>query len=69
LGLEQDEVRALLDGTVLLDRVLSVDQTKLKELVTDEEVALEIRNKLQALQQVVSSYPQLWVKKIVNQNI
>lgn len=63
-GFSEDEVRALLEPEGLLDRVLSLDQTKLKQLINDEAVAEDIRNKLEALKQVISSYPQLFPRKI-----
>jgi hypothetical protein len=44
--------------------VLSLDQAQLKQLLADEEVAKDIRNKLKALRQVIATYPQLWVSKI-----
>jgi putative RecB family exonuclease len=66
-GFNEDEVRALLEPEGLLGRVLSLDSAKLKELITDETVAQEIRDKLTALKQVISSYPQFWPKKLVEE--
>jgi len=66
-GFNEDEVRALLEPEGLLDRVLGLDSAKLKELITDETVAQEIRDKLTALKQVISSYPQFWPKKLVEE--
>ena len=63
-GFSEDEVRALLEPEGLLDRVFSLDQTKLKQLISDEAVAEDIRHKLEALKQVISSYPQLFPRKI-----
>ncbi len=63
-GFSEDEVRALLEPEGLWDRVLSLDQSQLKQLVADEAVAKDIRDKLEALRQVVSSYPQLRVRRI-----
>ena len=63
-GFSEDEVRALLEPEGLLDRVLNLDQSKLRQLISDEAVAEDIRNKLEALKQVISSYPQLFPKKI-----
>jgi len=62
-GFSEDEVRALLEPEGLWNRVLSLDQLQLKQLLADEEVAKDIRNKLKALRQVIATYPQLWVKK------
>ncbi|MFC1903571.1 RecB family exonuclease [Chloroflexota bacterium] len=62
-GFSEDEVRALLEPTGLLDRVLSLDQSRLKQLLTDEEVAQDIKNKLETLRRVMTTSPRLWVKK------
>ena len=66
-GFSEEAVRALLEPAGLLDRVLSLDAAKLKELITDEAVAQEIRNKLAALKQVISSYPQFWPRRLVEE--
>jgi putative RecB family exonuclease len=66
-GFSEEAVRALLEPAGLLDRVLSLDSAKLKELITDEAIAREIRDKLAALKQVVSSYPQFWPRKLVDE--
>ena len=66
-GFSEDEARAILEPEGLWDRVLSFDQSQLKQLLADEEVAGDIRNKLKALKQVVSTYPQLWVKGLAEQ--
>ena len=66
-GFSEDEVRALLEPEGLLDRVLGLDQSKLKQLIGDEAVAEDIRNRLEALKQVVSSYPQLFPKKLAQE--
>ena len=63
-GFSEDEVRALLEPEGLWSKVLSLDQAQLKQLLADEEVAKDIRNKLKALRQVIATYPQLWVSKI-----
>jgi RecB family exonuclease len=66
-GFSEDEVRALLEPEGLWSRVLGLDRVKLNQLVTDEAVARDIRRKLEALRQVVSSYPQLWVRRLVEE--
>jgi len=62
-GFSEDEVRALLEPAGLWDRVLNLDQSRLKELLNDEAVAKDIRNKLKTLRQVISTSPRLWVGK------
>ncbi|MGD9118670.1 MAG: PD-(D/E)XK nuclease family protein [Dehalococcoidia bacterium] len=61
----EPEVKALLEPAGLWPRVLGFDQYKLRELIKDETVADELRRKLAELKQVVSSNPQLWVRRLV----
>jgi len=63
----EDEVRALLEPAGLWQRVLGLDQSRLEQLVTDEEVAKEVRSKLEALRRVVASFPQLRVRKLIEE--
>ncbi len=63
-GFSEDEVKALLEPEGLWDRVLSLDQSRLKQLLTDEEVAKDIRNRLEALRQVIATSPRLWVRRL-----
>ena len=66
-GFSQDEVRALLEPEGLWSRVINLDQSRLRQLVTDEGIAKDIRDKLEALRQVVSSYPQLRVRGLIEE--
>jgi putative RecB family exonuclease len=66
-GYSEAEVKALLEPEGLWPRVLGFDQYKLKELIKDEAVAKELRQKLTALKQVVSASPQLWVRRLVEE--
>ena len=66
-GFSQDEVRRLLEPVELWDRVLSFDQSRVKQLITDETVAEDIKHKLEALKQVISTYPQLWVRRLIEE--
>ena len=61
-GFNEEEVRELLEPEGLWERVLGLDQPRLNQFLADKEVAEDIRKRLEALRQVVSSYPQLWVK-------
>jgi hypothetical protein len=63
-GFSEEEVRALLEPEGLWDRILSLDQSRLKQLLADEAVAQDIRNKLAALRQVTATSPRLWVRKL-----
>ena len=66
-GFNQEEVRALLEPEGLWDKVLGLDEAKLKELITDETVAEDLRRQLAALTQVVSSYPRLFPRKLAQE--
>ena len=66
-GFNEAEVRALLEPEGLWHQVLSLDQSRLKQFITDETVAADIRHKLEALRQVISSSPRLWVKRLVKE--
>ncbi|MBA7709026.1 hypothetical protein ES703_117933 [subsurface metagenome] len=63
----EGEVRALLEPEGLWQRVLSLDQSRLKQLITDEAVAKDIRHKLEALRQVISTSPRLWVRRLIKE--
>jgi putative RecB family exonuclease len=63
----EPEVKALLEPAGLWPRVLGFDQYKLRELIKDETVADELRRKLAELKQVVSSNPQLWVRRLTEE--
>ncbi len=66
-GFSEDEVRTLLEPEGLWNRVLSLDQSNLNQLITDEEVAKDIRDKLEALRQIISSSPRLWVRRLIEE--
>jgi len=66
-GFSEGEVRALLEPEGLWHRVLSLDQSRLKQLITDEAIAEDVRHKLEALRQVISSSPRLWVRRLVEE--
>jgi len=66
-GFNEDEVRALLEPEGLWEQVQGFDPARLKQLLDDEAVATVIKNKLKALEQVVSTFPRLWIKKLVEE--
>jgi RecB family exonuclease len=66
-GFDEEEVRALLEPEGLWPEVLSLDPSRLKQLITDEKFAGDIRKRLEELRRVISSYPQLWVKKLTHE--
>jgi len=66
-GFSEDEVRALLEPEGLWEQVLSLDQSRLNQLVTNMEVAKDIRDKLEALRQVTSASPRLWVRRLIEE--
>jgi putative RecB family exonuclease len=62
-GFNEDEVRAVLEPEGLWAKVLSFEQSRLKQLLADEAVARDIRQRVESLRRVISTYPQLSVKK------
>jgi len=66
-GFSEDDVRALLEPEGLWHKVLSLDQSRLRQLIADEAVAKDVKEKLETLKQIVSSYPQLWVRRITEE--
>lgn len=63
-GYDEDKVKTLLEPLGLWDRVLGFDQSKLKQVMSDPVVAQDLKSRLEALKQVLSSSPRLWVRKL-----
>ncbi len=66
-GFKEDEIRALLEPEGLWGRVLSFDPAKLKQLLDDEEIAEDIRNKISTLRRVTAASPRLWVRRLIEE--
>ena len=62
-GYNEEDVRAVLEPAGLWDRVMSFDQSLLKKIINDAATAADIRERLEFLKKVTSSYPQLYLKK------
>ena len=62
-GFNEDDVRALLEPENLWERVIGLDQSRLKQLLNDEAVAKDIRDRIKSLRQVISTSQRLLVKK------
>jgi putative RecB family exonuclease len=62
-GFSEDEVRAALEPAGLWEKVVGLDQSRLKQLLDDESIPREIRQKIESIKRITSSYPQLWLKK------
>ncbi|MBA7662449.1 hypothetical protein ES703_70478 [subsurface metagenome] len=62
-GFSEDEVRAILEPEGLWEKVLGLDQSRLKTLLADKSTTEDIKKRLEALKRVTSAYPQLWLKK------
>jgi RecB family exonuclease len=62
-GFGEAEVKAILEPEGLWEKVLGFDPALLKQLLEDEAVPTDIRNKIEALKRVTSTYAQLWVKR------
>lgn len=62
-GFLDEEVRAVLEPLGLWEKVVGLDQSRLKQLLADEAIAGEIKKKIESLKRITSCYPQLWLKK------
>jgi putative RecB family exonuclease len=62
-GFSGDEVRAVLEPAGLWQKVVGLDQSRLKELLADKATPGDIKKKIESLKRITSSYPQLWLKK------
>jgi hypothetical protein len=62
-GFDDDEVRVLLEPEGLWQKVLGLDQSRVRQLLTDKEISGEIREKLESLKRVTGTHSQLQVKK------
>lgn len=62
-GYDGEAVRGVLDPAGLWERVLGFDASLLKELLADDSVPADVRRSVAALRRVISTYPQLWVKR------
>jgi putative RecB family exonuclease len=62
-GFNEEEVRAVLEPEGLWEKVLGFDPSLLKQLLSDETVPGNIRNKLESLRRITATYPQLRLRK------
>ena len=62
-GFDEDEVRLLLEPEGLWEKVLGMDQSLVRQVLTDKEITANIREKLESLKRITGSYPQLRLKK------
>ncbi len=63
-GYNEEKAQAVLEPAGLWDKVLKFDPAKLTALLKGSEVPLEIKERIDSLAKVVSSYPRLWVKEL-----
>jgi putative RecB family exonuclease len=66
-GFNGDEVRAVLEPEGLWEKVLGFDQSLVKKLMEDRSTPAEIKKKLEALKSITSSYPQLRLRKTIDE--
>jgi hypothetical protein len=62
-GFSEEDVRAVLEPAGLWEKVMGLDQTLLKQLLADDETPDDIKNRLESLRRVTSTYPQLHLRK------
>lgn len=62
-GYTEEEVKAVLEPEGLWTQVQGLDPVRLKHLLADESIDSNIKNRLESLKHITSSYPQLRLKK------
>ena len=62
-GFDEKTVKTLLEPEGLWERVIGLDQSRLKQLLKDEAVAKDIRDRVQSLRQVIATQQRLLVRK------
>lgn len=67
-GYIEEEIRAFLEPEGLWERVTGLDQTRLKQLLVDEAIGQDIKNRIQSLRQIVSTQQRLLVRKRQNED-
>jgi len=63
-GFSEEDVRAILEPAGLWRRVLGFDQAKLRQLLADKTLAGDIKENLEALRRIISTYQQLRVEEV-----
>ena len=64
MGYDGNKVRDVLEPAGLWDRVLKFDPAMLKVLAESSDMPNDVKERIASLVEVVSSYPQLWTKKL-----
>ena len=67
-GYSEEEIRAFLEPEGLWERVTGLDQSRLKQLLADEAIGQDIKNRIQSLRQIVSTQQRLLVRKRQNED-
>jgi hypothetical protein len=67
-GFNEDEVKALLEPEGLWERVTGLDQSRLKQLLSDEAIAQDVRDRVKSLRQIIATQQRLLVKKRQNED-
>ncbi|MFC1945783.1 RecB family exonuclease [Chloroflexota bacterium] len=67
-GYTEEVVRPVLEKAGLWPQVLAFDPARLKIILEDDTVPPEMREELRSLKEVISQYPQLYVKRLDNED-
>jgi RecB family exonuclease len=62
-GFNEDEVKATLEPLGWWEKVLGFDASLLNDLLADKAVPADVKKKVESLKRVISSYPQLRLRK------
>ena len=63
-GYNEEKIKLLLESLGLWHRVLSFDPAKISEILKSDDVPQEVKERISALAEVMSSYPRLWLKEL-----
>ncbi|MEE9367214.1 MAG: PD-(D/E)XK nuclease family protein, partial [Dehalococcoidales bacterium] len=62
-GFKEEDIRSLLEPEGLWEKVTGLDQSRLKQVLSDETVAQELRDRIQSLRRIISTQQRLSVKR------
>ncbi len=67
-GFNEEEVRALLEPEGLWEKVTGLDQSRLKQLLSDEAITKDVRDRVKSLRQTIATQQRLLVRKRQNED-
>jgi putative RecB family exonuclease len=62
-GFNGEDIKAILQPRGLWDKVLTLDEKLLKQLLDDKFIPADIKKKIESVKKITSTYPQIWLRK------